>query len=176
MNVPDRVRESLRTELWRVADSLNWVHLSSAEKSRHYEQWTQSSDVGGILAQYLGKGRVRVYLKDTLLKDYTRRRFASADRPLTAIGLGVDVNVIESYIKPHGRRLADGRVVSWGRAEDWKTIITATFERSYTSPGSEAFAAVLLDSVGRWDEPAVHAMVEEAARRLGLSRVVWLGP
>jgi hypothetical protein len=168
------VREELQVKLYGIADSIGWANLSAVAKAKHYEHWTRDSEIGGVLARYMDKGKVRVYLKDTLLKDYTRKTLSDDSRPLRVLGITQPPVIGERFIKPHGLRLADGRVVAWGRADDWKLILMAIYERTRAHPGSSAFGAVLLNSTGRFDEPSTCSMIEEAAKRLGIQQVVWL--
>ena len=130
MSVPDEVRKQLRKQLSAVADELGWMSLSTTEKRKLYEDWTRDPKYGGTLARYIDKGQVRVYLKDTILKDYTRAAGADPSRPLRLLKIPADAPVAQTYIKPHGRRLADGRVICWGRASDWKLVLMAMTERS----------------------------------------------
>jgi hypothetical protein len=126
------------------------------------------------LARYIDRGQVRVYLKDTLLKDYGRERLADESRPFRVLDIAATTEVAEAYIKPHGRRLRDGRVISWGRADDWKSVLMAVHERAYAREDSRPFAAVLVQSGGRFHEPHVRAPIEDAASKLGIERLVWL--
>lgn len=43
-------------------------------------------------------------------------------------------DVEESWERPHGKRLGDGRFIVWGNAEDWKLVVTAVHERAYGYP------------------------------------------
>jgi len=174
MSLPPQVREELQLKLYGLAESIGWVSLSAVAKARYYEDWTRDSEIGGVLAHYMDKGKVRVYLKDTLLKDYTRKTLSDDSRPLRVLGLPQSPPIDERYIKPHGLRLGDGRVVAWGKAEDWKLILMAIYERARAHPRSTAFGAVLLNSTGRFDEPSTRLMIEEAGTRLGIQQVVWL--
>lgn len=174
MSVPDHVREQLRGQLWTLADHIGWANLSPAAKSQHYENWTLDPKIGGLLAHYIDKGQVRVYLKDTLLKDYSREQSGDESRPFRILGIAPGTRAVQSYIKPHGRRLNDGRVLCWGRAADWKAILLAVHERTYVSSKARAFAAVLTHAVGRYQEERVRAMVEDASKKLGIERVTWL--
>lgn len=174
MTLPRQVREELRGRLWGIANGIGWVRLSAAAKARYYEEWTRDSEIGGALARYMDKGKVRVYLKDTVLKDYARKVLSDDGRPLRVLGINGGRSIDERYIKPHGVRLQDGRIVAWGRADDWKLILMALYERACASPGATAFGAVLLNATGRFDEPAVRSMVEQAGERLGIGQLVWL--
>jgi len=174
MSVPTRVREQVRDRLWGLADQLGWAYLSAPEKTRLYEDWTQSPDIGGVLSHYIDKARVRVYLKDTLLKSYTRARLADHARPVQLLGVDSSIKISMRFDKPHAVKLADGRIICWGKAEDWKTITTALFERAYFDRSASAFGAVFFGASGRWNDVQVRTMVEELASRLGITRVAWL--
>jgi hypothetical protein len=88
-------------------------------------------------------------------------------------GLKADDPVDETFIKPHGRRLTDGRVLCWGRATDWKIILMAAFERSFASRGVTTFAVVLIESAGKYSDTTARAVFIEAAKLLKIERVVW---
>ena len=174
MSVPDTTRTALREELWRQANELGWANLSPIQKSRQYQAWTKNPEIGGRLGRYMAQGQVRVYIKDTILKDYTRSRLADDERPFRVLGLPRTMHVVETYCKPHGRRLEDGRVICWGRADDWKTILMALHERTFGNSHSCPHAVVLLPSPGRFHEIHARTMVEDAATKLGIARVLWL--
>jgi hypothetical protein len=173
MNLPDEVRDRLRERMWRIADRIDWLALGPTEKSQYYENWTKDPEVGGVLQRYMPLGKVRVYIKDSLLKDYPRARRADQAKPFRMLGLQASVGVTRVFIKPHGRLLADGRIVCWGRAADWKAILMAVFERSFTIPETTSFAAVLTDSAGKYSDMAARAVVIEAARRLRIDKLIW---
>ena len=174
MSVSDKVREDLKERLWRLADEIVWMNLSQSQKAKYYEDWTRDPKIGGVLARYIDKGQVRVYLKDTLLKDYTRTRLADTCRPFRVLDIPQTAPVSRSYVKPHGRKLEDGRVVCWGRAEDWKLVLMAVHERAHLSKNGKPFAAVLLQTAGRYQSREVRDMVEAASKKLGIEKLVWL--
>src|SRR5882672_5827267 len=111
MRLPPQVREELQVKLYGIADSIGWANLSAGAKAKHYEDWTRDAEIGGVLARYMDSGRVRGYLKDTLLKDYTRKTHSDNARPLRVLGIVQPPVIEERFIKPHGLRLADGRVI-----------------------------------------------------------------
>jgi hypothetical protein len=173
VTVPDHVREELRRVLWEKADALGWSDLSASDKTRHYEHWTQDVNVGGTLARYMDPPRVRVYLKDAVFKPYSRAKLGDWVRCARALGLESEP-VAESFIKPHGRRLSDGRVISWGPASSWKAVLMALHERTFGRDSTEPCAAVFLRAIGRYREDRARRMVEDAAAKLNVKRVVWL--
>jgi hypothetical protein len=174
MRLPDDVRDRLRDQLWSQADELGWSALNDAERSRRYEQWTRDPEVGGMLAHYMDPRKVRVYIKDSLLKPYERSRVSGTEQEILGrLGITTDAEVRARYIKPHGIVFTDGKIVSWGNSRDWKLILMAMFERAISRHGSSSFGVVLLES-GKTSDTATRVVVREAARRLGIERMEWI--
>ena len=171
--VPDPVRREFRRSLGQVADRIGWSSLSALDKARHYDNWTTDPAIGGVLERYMPRTKVRVYLKDTILKHYSRRERAETIRPFRILGLPPDARTLEIYEKPHGRRMEDGRIVCWGRAEDWKTVLMALHERAHMTVGSVPFAAILTNAAGRFGDGQIRSIVEDAAKKLCVERLVW---
>ena len=110
MNLSDEVRDQLRERMWRIADAIDWIALGPNEKTQHYENWTKDPEVGGVLQRFMAVRQIRVYIKDSLLKDYPRARRADQEKPFRMLALdSKKIGVMRVFIKPHGRLLADGR-------------------------------------------------------------------
>lgn len=174
MSVPEEIRNRLKSCLWEMADEIGWINLPTAQKSKHYEDWTKNQEIGGLLGRFIDRGRVRLYIKDTLLKGYALHRSADPDRPLRVAGIEPTAEVLEKYVKPHGLRFADGRIISWGRAEDWKSILMALHERAFVRQEARTFAVILMFADGKFREPDNRTMIKAAADRLGIEKVIWL--
>lgn|GEM_PF-716083 len=176
--VPDEVRVGLRQQLWALADELGWATLAWTEKTTYYEAWTRDTKVGGLLGNYLDQRRIRVYIKDTLMKGYGRSRLADPESVLRVLRLacGADetADVTLEYERPHGRLLRDGRVIVWADAKDWKAVLMALHERAFSASPGRPFAAVLLSSSGRFQEEEFRKMAKSAADKLGVERLLWL--
>lgn len=173
MKIPDVVFKRLKERLWAAADQMNWQTLADQDKSAFYEQWLRDPAVGGVLSRYLDTGNIRVYIKDTIMKPYHRERIKDFAPVARLLSLDSDAPVSETYIKPHGRRLADGKVVCWGLARDWKAIVLAVFERAHTTPGCVPWAAVLMFPSGKYQQPGIRRMIDDAATKLGLQTLLW---
>lgn len=172
MSIPDKIRADLKSKLWSEADRLKWASLSAAEKSKWYSIWTEAANVGGKLSAFMDPRQVRVYIKDTLLKSYTRERMSNSDTAFRSLNLPSHAHSIETYIKPHGRRLGDGRVVVWGKAADWKIVLMAVHERAFNASGVP-FGAVLFESDAKFADISSRLVVESAARALKIQNLVW---
>lgn len=172
MNVPENVRSEVKEHLWLEADRLNWSALSTKEKSRYYSLWTEEQNIGGRLSNYMDARQVRVYIKDSLLKPYTRETSASPNLALRVLGIPETTEVDTTYIKPHGLLLGDGRQISWSRASEWKATLMALHERGFES--GTLHAAVFTEAAAKYGMQSQRAVVEDAAIKLGVEQVVWL--
>lgn len=81
--------------------------------------------------------------------------------------------VSREFIKPHGRLLSDGRVIAWSKAEDWKLTLMAVYERAFTARGARPFGVALVEASTKHPDLDSREVVEEAARRLQIERLVW---
>src|SRR3989442_15416146 len=131
MSIPAKVRLAVRERVWSLAKEVDWPTLPDSARSRKYEEWTRDPEIGGLLGHYVDPKQVRVYIKDTVIKPYVRAGGSDQARPLRVAGVPENARLVESYVKPHGRRLDDGRVVCWGNARDWKGVLLAVYERAY---------------------------------------------
>lgn len=173
MNMPESMRRSIREALWRRLDELDWPSLSDLDHSNYYEQWTRAADIGGKLGHFMDPRAVRVYIKDTLVKDYARERLlSSGSSVLSLLGIPPDSPVAREFIKPHSVLLVDGSLVTWGNSRDWKHLVMAAFERRHLRGGEGATALVIIET-GKTADPADRELVRDAAARLGVNPLIW---
>ncbi len=174
MIIPENIRDGIRERLWETADQLDWSSLMDSERSKYYELWTRDKTIGGQLAHFMDPRKVRVYIKDSLLKPYERAHLLRNENAIwRLLGMPTPTVVSETYIKPHGRRLDDGRVVCWGKSRDWKLILMAVFERGQARQDFLPYGVVLLET-GPTFEKHKRSLVTNAATRLGIEKLAWL--
>ena len=150
------------------------MSLPDTERARYYELWTRDASIGGQLAHVMDARKVRVYIKDSLVKPYVRARLSLNEAEVwRLLGLSSVDRSVHNYIKPHGRRTEDGKVIGWGRSRDWKSVLMAVFERGRAQTAFSSFGVVLLES-GKTEAEASRELVREAARRLGIEKLAWL--
>ncbi|WP_026987052.1 hypothetical protein [Fodinicurvata fenggangensis] len=174
MTIFNDIREEVRQRLWADADQLEWTRLSDAEKSRQYSQWTEDPNIGGRLGAFMDPRKVRVYIKDTLLKSYTRERMADPRAAFRILGIPEDAVCFESFIKPNGCRLTDGRVVCWSLASYWKPTLLAVYERAYWISEASPHGAVLFHAADQFPNLRTRMMVEDIAARLEIQQLRWV--
>jgi hypothetical protein len=173
VSVPDDIRSEVLERLAKAADEAGWLSLAAATKSRYYTNWASDPTIGGRLARFLDADRVRLYIKDALMKPYTRARRADMPAIFTQLEIPKDVSVTRSFIKPHGCLLADGRVICWGRSNTWKLVLMAVYERAYDAKGATPHAAVLTQSAFHFGDDTSRAVVHAAANKLGIATLAW---
>ena len=172
--IPDAIRDEIKDRLWAAADSLRWSTLSDAERARYYGLWTRDPLIGGRLGHFMDPRKVRVYIKDSLIKPYEHSRLSRLESDVwRLLSFPKPGPHAQRYVKPHGRRLQDGKIVCWGKSRDWKLILMAVFERSQARPGAEPYGAVLVES-GRTSDEHRRQLIREAASRLGIRKLAWL--
>jgi hypothetical protein len=175
ISIPEEIRDDIRAKLWAEADEIGWSNISDSDRSKHYEKWTRAPAIGIRLGHFMDPRKVRVYIKDSLLKPYERKRLSLTEGDVWQV-LSMapgSFTATESFIKPHGRLLHDGRIICWGKSRDWKLILLAAFERGKRRKGAKTFAVVLLES-GKTVVAAERALVRDAARCLGIERIEWM--
>lgn len=174
MMIPEEIRDGLRDKLWGAADDLGWASLNDSERSRYYEKWTKDSSIGGQLAHFMDPRKVRVYIKDSLIKPYERARLLASEAEIwRALEMAPPTTALETFIKPHGCRLEDGSVICWGKSRDWKLVLMAVFERGRSRHEGRPFGVVLLET-GKTSNEGVRRLVRDASDRLGIEKLAWL--
>lgn len=172
--VPEQIRNDLRDKLWGLADELGWSALSDADRSRIYEQWTRDLTIGGQIAHFMDPRKVRVYIKDSLVKPYERARLLASQAQIWhALGLAAPTIVAATFIKPHGCKLEDGKIICWGKSRDWKLILMAAFERSRAESNGRPFGVVLVET-GKTSNTSTRDIVRQASLCLGIEKIYWL--
>lgn len=170
MTLPGSVRIQLRARLFAAANELGWNGLTPQERSAAYARWAASEEIGGVLSRYMPLERIRVYIKDSLLKSYARTTELSEEAVLLELGLTGTSEVVIRMIKPHSVALANAQLISWGRAASWKDVVVSTYLRCREG-GMKCGGLVLTDCSGAYDSEDFRAMVLDIASRLEITHV-----
>jgi hypothetical protein len=173
VSVPREIRKSIQDQLWKAADDVCWLSLPATSKSKWYDNWCAHPEIGGRLVRFMEAGQVRHYIKDAYLKRYARERKADPAIVLRVLGLPATVPIAERHIKPLGVELTDGRIIAWGQAKIWKSVLMALHERAFGREGVNPYAAVLSQTARFFEEEERH-VVEDAGRKLGIEKLLWL--
>lgn len=72
--IPKHVREEVAREVYKRASAIGWEDLTLQERTRQYEAWANDDAIGKRIAQYVSPEKVRVWIKDGPMKEYSRAR------------------------------------------------------------------------------------------------------
>lgn len=174
MIMPDDIRARIRDLVWELADEIGWSELTDTDRAQYYELWTRDQRIGGRLAHFMDARKVRVYIKDSLVKPYERQRLSEAEQKvLGRLNIGTDRAAVDRFIKPHAVLLTGGELISWGKSRDWKLILMASFERAALDERVRSSAVMLLES-GKTLEERARQLVSRAANHLRIDRIEWM--
>jgi hypothetical protein len=171
--IPVAIRERLGQHLAEECDRIGWMRLANPDRTSRYADWTSDPNIGGTLSNYMPLGRVKTYIKDTLIKEYSRakRREARA-RVMQILGVqGGLEDITCEFQKPPGACLSSGWVFTWSAARDWKTSLLCTFERLHETQDTASAGIVLFDANGPFAEETFRGLVRDAAERLDVGPV-----
>ena len=173
-SLPAGVKTTIRQRLWASADALGWASFDVHQRSKQYGLWMSDASIGGVLCDYMEPAKARAYLKDTLMKPYSRASLSDEGFVLRALALDdASSKVLARFERPHGLSLTGGRIVCWGRADDWKLVLMALHERAYARNWAP-FSAVLLPPFTRFPDDKTRAVVVAASHKLGIERLEWI--
>ena len=172
--LPASVKATIKQRIWASADALGWASFDVHQRSKQYGLWMGDTNIGGVLCDYMEPAKARAYLKDTLMKPYSRASLADEGFGLRGLDLdAVSNKILARFERPHGLSLLGNRIVCWGRADDWKLVLMALHERAYARNGVP-FSAVLLPPFTRFPDEKARAVVVAASRKLGIERLEWI--
>lgn len=72
MRLPDDVREATLEYAYKVFDHRRWERVPVGERGAVYDELVADQAFGGLLRPYMTEGQIRVWLKDTVAKEYPR--------------------------------------------------------------------------------------------------------
>ena len=140
--LPEGLRRDVIIEVYRQAAELDWDGLTDKKRTAQYNQWLDDPKIGGQLARYLHRDKIRYWLKDVPMKEYARARsgigpladFVSIRLPgpgqIARQVMGAGWSVLEDTIreKPNRCVICDGheeRLMMWGPAKTLRDLVWA---------------------------------------------------
>ncbi|MFF9607529.1 protein kinase [Streptomyces sp. NPDC014684] len=188
-SLPDVLRGQTLSRLYRQADRLDWTHMRPAARVELFNRWVKDPDIGGALLPYLGsEQRVRLWIKDSAMKDFPRaqegqgptanyapRHFRGIEE-IAEAACGPDGEIVpESVaIKPNRFIATKGEkryFVVWGSLRHFRDLMWAIMHATVES--TEEPVVVMITRRGDPVNPAARTEQETIARRYGV-RLVFL--
>jgi hypothetical protein len=168
-----RIKEDVTQLVHQRADQADWMHLNIPQRQKYYEEWTADPQIGGLLSQTMHPSHVRVYLKDTIMKTYSRNQRPDIRALLTNLSIPC-AQVTRELIKPQALLCGRTRLYTLAPAKDWKIAIMSAFERACEFGSiKENVVFITEHTAGRFIDKKYRDMINAAARRLDVT-VHWL--
>lgn len=173
LELPDDPRKDIIRRVREMADKADWCHLKIPEKSALYRQWVNDPTIGGELARLDGPDSVRVFLKDTVIKQYLKEKRPVLKDLLKQMGLDCK-HVTTTYEKPEALLCDDGRLYTLAVAKEWRVAIFSAFERAHDRGKVTENLVFFTDhDVDRYTDRSYKTMIEHGAEKLDV-KIHWI--
>lgn len=181
MAIPADVRKSIRKTVFARADDYDYMRRSRPENQRFIQSLTNDPLVGGRLADFMPREKVRTYIKDAILNAYakTKNYENQSINYLQEISnaLGSDAELIEAGGSTRTpliiAKTQDGRLVvaKVGTVLKWETAVRHVAESLVNSNASNAKGEIVRMILLRGDGAGINGgdanLLRRAAQVLG---------
>ena len=144
--LPKDVQKRIKTTIYRKADEFGYATAGRVENGRFMNELMEDPEVGGVLKEYMEKGKIRTYIKDGVLNSYTKAKKKEALTATTPEGVvkrlfKESADIIQTCSgKQAGLyvlRATNGNifVVSSGTVLKWETALRKALEIIASEPG-----------------------------------------
>jgi hypothetical protein len=168
-----RIKDEVTRRVHKIAEKADWWHLTIAERQKYYESWTADHQIGGLLDRVMDSARVRVYLKDTVMKSFNRAQRPDIQGLLSTMSISW-ANVTKRFVKPQSV-LCDGRdLYTMTVAKEWKVAVMTAFERGHDVKQLRRNKVFVIEhTTSRFVDQSYRDMISTAAARLSIE-VIWV--
>lgn len=133
VNMPRAVMTEIRKLVYQRLDAVNYLAQGRVENGKFMEQLARNPVIGGRIAEYTGKEKVKTYIKDALINRYAKERTKPpSDLSPTVVGVvGEKVARVDGGGDRDIRLYRGGGtlvVVSCGRLLKWETALRKLLE------------------------------------------------
>lgn len=168
-----QIKKNIAKKIHLIADKVDWSHLSIPERQKYYEEWTDDPNIGGVLSQIMEPRRIRVYLKDTIMKDYAKSKRPELRKLLGSLSYSCNV-AIKEYIKPVGLLCDKNKLYTIAVAKEWKIALLSAFERGYEAKNVKENILFIIDHTsGRFVDISYRKLIEDSSAKLGV-KIIWV--
>ncbi|MEG3923331.1 hypothetical protein [Microcoleus sp. T3_D1] len=160
------IKKDVMRRVHKIADEADWRHLTINQRTLYYKNWTSNPEIGGRLSQIMELERVRVYLKDTVMKSYSRTQRLDIRTLIASMSLPCEY-VTQKFIKPQGLLCNGTDLYTLTVAKEWKTALLSAFERGYELKNLNRNTVFIIEhTTSRFVDQSYRDMIATAAERL----------
>lgn len=168
-----QIKKSVAKKVHSIADKIDWSHLTIPERQKCYEEWTDDPEIGGTLSKIIEPRRVRVYLKDTIMKEYAKSKRPELRKLLASLSYSYNT-VSKEYVKPISLFCDGNKMYTIAVAKEWKIALLSAFERGYEVKNIKENLLFVIDHTsGRFVDNSFRELIEDASNRLGI-KIIWV--
>lgn len=176
--IPSGVREEIKAAVYAKADEHGYRQTGRVQNGRFMDNLVQDPEVGGKLAQFMPKAKIKTYIKDGILNRYAKDKIAddlssdAAEIIQEVLGQGsVEIEVKKSKRLSLHRLDDEGlAVLAGGTFLKWETALRKALEYVAGAPGLPPencdLHIVLILSVG--GEPLTTGDIEHLNQALSI--------
>lgn len=186
MPIPSTVRDEIVSAVTIRADNHDYMHRDRNENRIFIQALTTDPNIGGRLADFMGRDRVRTYIKDSILNAYAKKKNYGAKSPdyITAlsISLGSNFKLVDSIGSKRtpliiARSGSGGHVIAKvGTVLKWETAVRHCAEfvvrTNRLNHSTDVQLVVLLQGANVIKNAAEQALLVEAALVLGIKAII----
>ena len=74
VRIPKDVMISIREQVYKILDEVQYLSQDRKENGKVMERLVADPDIGGRIAEYVGKARIKTYIKDAVINRYAKER------------------------------------------------------------------------------------------------------
>jgi hypothetical protein len=127
--------QKIRKIVYAKADAHGYINKNRNENGKFMNDLVEDPEVGGVLSEYMEKGKIRTYIKDTLLNAYSKSRkgkMLEGNSPVDTIQkvYSTLANIIQDEGNVSVCRSDNGKifVISSGELLKWETALRKALE------------------------------------------------
>lgn len=142
--LPKEVMLEIRSAIYRKADDADYMHKTRIESGAFMDSLVKADDVGVILSNYMKKEKIRTYIKDGVLRVYTKakRKYALPSNledllPIVKLIYRQSAHKIDAENDLFLLRLDDNDLllVAFGTLLKWESALRKALEYIAKAPG-----------------------------------------
>lgn len=143
-NLPKAIQAQVKKAVFQKADDFGYMHKSRVDSGIFMENLTKDREVGGVLAQYMGKDAIKTYIKDAVLNRYMKdkKKKALPSKPEDLLPV-IRKHYFQEAHSIHAAksiflfRLESGDIllITQGTLVKWETALRKALEFIQSSPG-----------------------------------------
>jgi len=141
--LPSKVQKQIKETIFKKADIHNYMSKGRIENGQFIENLVKDSSVGGVIANYLAKSKIKTYIKDGVLNRYAKDKTNEAldldEKELIRNKFQQEAYEIDKVVRNRLSlyRLENGDILLLVRGTliKWETALRKALEYTAAAPG-----------------------------------------